>query len=111
MRLFLGDGAVFDATGHDQELARVQPDVPVPKLHPKVAPDDEEQFVLVVVVPDERTQELGELDLLPVQLADDPRTPEVAEHRQLLSKVHLLHDKHPLLGPSFSDNRSWRSQR
>jgi hypothetical protein len=93
VRLLLGDGPVFDATRHDQEFALFQPDVPIPKLHAKPAFDDEEEFVLVVVVvPDERPVELDQLDLLAVQLADDRRLPRVAERRQLLAEVHLLHD-------------------
>jgi hypothetical protein len=63
----LSHGPVFDATRHDQEFALLKPDVPIPKLHAKPTPDDEEQLVLVVVVvPYERPLELDQLDLLAV---------------------------------------------
>ena len=105
VRLLFGDGPMFNATRHDQELACYQPDVPIPKLHAKPALDDEEEFVLVVVVvPDERPLELDQLHLLAVQLADNLRLPLVAELRQLLAEVHLVHDRLRLTGASSS---SW----
>jgi hypothetical protein len=88
---------VFDAAGDDQELALLQPDLPIPKLHPKPAFDDEEKFVLVVVVvPDERPRELHQLDLLTVKFANDLRFPLLAEQPQFLGKVDLFHDSSEL---------------
>jgi hypothetical protein len=85
VRLLLDDGPVLDATGHDQELALLQPHVTIPKLHAKPAFDDQEEFVLMVVVmPDEQPLELDQLDLLAVLFANDLRLPLVAEQRQLL---------------------------
>jgi hypothetical protein len=76
VRLLLGHGPDFDAGRHDQEFAYFQPDVSIPELHAEPAFDDEEEFVLgVVVVPDERPLELDQLHLLAVQLADDLRFP------------------------------------
>jgi len=67
--------------------------VPIPKLHAEAALDDEEHFVLVVVVvPDERPLKLDQLDLLAVQLADDFRLPLLAELRQLLGQVDFFHE-------------------
>jgi hypothetical protein len=78
--LLVCNGAVFDPTGHDQELALFQPFVAIPELHAKAALHHEEEFVLVVVfVPDELTQELDQLHLLAVQFPDDLRTPVFAE--------------------------------
>jgi hypothetical protein len=41
----LGDGPMFHATGHDQELAFFEVDVLIPELHPKPFLDDQEEFV------------------------------------------------------------------
>jgi hypothetical protein len=92
--LFFGDGPMFDATRHDQEFALLQPDVPIPKLHAEAPFHDKEQFVLlVVVVPDEQPLLLDQFHLLAVQFADDLWLPLVAELRQLLDEIDLLHDR------------------
>jgi hypothetical protein len=89
----LGDRPVFDATGNDQELAFLQPDVPIPERHVEAALHHQEQLVLVVVVvPDELALELDPLDLLAVQFADDRRISVVAKPRQLLAEVDLPYD-------------------
>src|SRR5262245_10772436 len=101
MSLLLSDGPVFDATRDDQELAFFKPDVPIPKLHTKPTFDDEEKFVLMVVmVPDERPLEFDQFHLLLIQLADDLRFPLVAEQRQLLAEIDFLHDRplSPMVG-------------
>jgi hypothetical protein len=55
------------------------------------AAQDEEQLVLaLVVVPDELAFELRELDVLTVELADDPGTPTLRELPELLREVDLL---------------------
>src|SRR5262249_4966119 len=78
----LGNGPVFDATRHDQEFALFEPDVPILELHAEAALDDQEEFVLVVVVvPDERPLELDQLHLLAVQFTHDLRLPLLAEQR------------------------------
>jgi hypothetical protein len=65
--------------------------------------DDQEQFVLVVVVvPDERPLEFDQLDHLAVQLTDDFRLPVVAELRQFLAEIHLVHDLLRFSGASRS---------
>src|SRR5262245_40663722 len=89
---------MLDATGHDQELALLQPNVPVPELHAEAALDHEEKLVLVVVmVPDERTPELDQFDLLTVQFAHDPGLPLLGEPGELLPEVDLLHAWHSCL--------------
>ena len=90
MNFLLGDGAMFDAPGDDQELPFLQPDLTITELHDEASLHDQEEFVLVVVaVPDELAPELDELDVLAVQLADDFGTPVVVEEGQLLVQVHL----------------------
>jgi hypothetical protein len=55
VRLLVGDRPMFDATGHHQEFALFEPDVPIPEFHAEAALHHQEQFVLLVVVmPDER---------------------------------------------------------
>jgi hypothetical protein len=107
--LLIGDGPVFDATGDDQELAFFEPDVSIPKLHPKPAFDDEKQFVFIIMVmPDERTLELDQLHLLAIQLANDLRLPPVAEQTELLLQVHFVHGLAPPSAALFSAmNGKW----
>ena len=72
--------------------------MPVAELHAKAALDDQEQLVLAfVVVPDERPPEPDELDLLAVQLADDPGRPRLGEAGELLGEVDLAHAFRSLL--------------
>ena len=67
-------GPMLDAARHDQELALLDPLLPIAKVHPESAPDDQEQLVFVLVVmPDELPLELHQLHVLAVQLADDAR--------------------------------------
>src|SRR5579864_2220945 len=93
VRHLLSDRPMFDATRNDQEFAFFEPDMPILKLHAEAAFDNEDQFVLVVVVVQyERPLEFDQLHHLAIQLADDLRLPLVAELRQLLFQVHLVHD-------------------
>src|SRR5262249_30101323 len=67
-----------------------QPHMPVAELHPEPPLDHQEKLVLVlVVVPDERAQELDQLHLLPVQLGNHLRLPVLAEACELLGEVAL----------------------
>ena len=64
---FLGHGTMLDAARHDQELAFLQPNVAIPKLHPKTALQHQEKLILLaVVMPRERPLKLDQFDLLPV---------------------------------------------
>ena len=67
---------MFHAPRHDEELPRFELNVPFAEADAESSLYDEEKFVLAIVpVPDEFTCELGQLDLLPVQLADDSGAP------------------------------------
>ena len=78
--LFLGNGAVLHAPWYDHELPLLQPDVAVTILHAELPANDQKQLILLIVlVPDKLALELHEVDVLPVQLADDPRVPMIVE--------------------------------
>ena len=80
MDLLFGDRSVLDASGHDEELALFQPNVAVPELHPESPLDHQEESVFVVVlVPDKLALEFYQLDVLPVQFANDLGAPVVVE--------------------------------
>ena len=82
--------AMLDAPGHDEELALFQPDVAIPEFHPESPLDDKEEFIFVVVlVPDKLALEFYQLDVLPVQLPDDPGALVIVEEGELLTQVHL----------------------
>ena len=87
-----GCGAMFDATGNDQQLAFFQPDLPVPEIHPESSLHHQEQLVLIfVMMPDKLALELDEFDLLTVQLADDFGTPVVVKLGELLLDIYFFH--------------------
>ena len=93
VHLFFGNRPVLDATRNDQKLALLQPYVVIAEFHPKSALDHQEQLVLVIVMmPDERLGKLDQLDVLPVQLTDDPWLEIVIEQGQFLSNVDLFHN-------------------
>ena len=92
MDLLSGDGAMLDATGDDEEFALREGYGAVAKLHLEGALKDQEHLIFgVVLVPDEFTLELDELDVLAVQFADDPGSPVVEEEAQFFSQVYLVH--------------------
>ena len=91
MGLGFGDRLVFYAPGNDEELAFVEFDDPVTKMYRQVAVEDQEELIfLLVMVPDELAFELGELDVLAVEFADDTGTPTFSELLEFLGEVHLV---------------------
>lgn len=85
------DRLVFDAPGNDEEFAFVEFHDPVTQMYRQVAAEDQKELVLVfVMVPDKLTFELGELDVLAVELADDMRAPMFGELLEFLGEVHLV---------------------
>src|SRR6266576_3817015 len=90
VRFLFGHGQMLDAVRNDDELARLDHEVPVSQLHSKPALHDEEQLILaVVVVPDELALELGELDQVVVHLADDLGTPLILKPAEHLGEIDL----------------------
>src|SRR5271157_3376582 len=90
MDLLFGNWAMLDASGHDWKLAFLQPDIAVPELHPESPLDHQEQLVFVVMLmPNKLALEFHQLDVLPVQLANDPGAPVIVEEGELLTQVHL----------------------
>ena len=88
MRLRLGARAVLDARRHDVELARPEHDVAVAELDRQLPLDDEEEVVRVGVrVPDELAARLRDLELVPVEPADDLRLERLVERRELVAEV------------------------
>src|SRR6266700_2784512 len=88
----LGHRAVLDSPRHDDELARSELDLSVLELHPKSTAQSEEHLVFMfVVMPDERALELQQLDLLPVELADDLRPPVLGDESELRGETDLFH--------------------
>tara|TARA_B100000809_G_scaffold26820_1_gene23426 strand:- start:483 stop:821 length:339 start_codon:yes stop_codon:yes gene_type:complete len=87
--LGFGDRLVFHSPGNDEELAFVEFDDPIAKMYRQVAVEDQEELVLsLVMVPDELTFELGELDVLAIELADDTGAPMFSELLEFLGEVN-----------------------
>lgn len=90
--LFLRHRAVLHAARDDQEFVFGQFYLAVPELHCETAFDDQEHFILVVVlVPHEFALELDQLDFLAVQFAYDPGIPVVVEKAEFLREVDFFH--------------------
>ena len=91
MGLGFGDRLVFHSPGNDEELAFVEFDDPIAKMYRQVAVEDQEELVLVLVmVPDELAFELGELDVLAVEFADDTGAPMFSELLEFPGEVDLV---------------------
>jgi hypothetical protein len=80
--LLLGDRAVFDALGHDEELAGAERDIPVAQSDAQPPLENEEEVVAVGMgVPDEFALQLHDHDVMAVKLATifgDHRSSKVA---------------------------------
>jgi hypothetical protein len=101
VNLLFGDRTMFDATGHDEELPLLQTDVTLPELHPESSFDHQEEFIFaVMLVPDKLTLELGQLDVLPVQLAHNLGAPVIVEESELFPDIHL---GYPSASEGFGD--------
>jgi len=89
--LALGIGLVGDALGHDEHLARADAHRAVAKVDAQLALDHHEGLVgLLVIVPDEITLQLHDLELVVVHLGDHPGLPVIAEQAEFLSEVDRL---------------------
>src|SRR5215207_920505 len=97
LRLLVGQRAVLDAAGDDEEVALVKLDVAVAQVDRQGPVEHEEEIVgLVVLVPDEPPLDLDDLDVVVVQASDDLRTPGIDEGLELLGQVDLvLHSLSP----------------
>ena len=89
-------GPVFDAAGHDNELAGFDPLGAIisgfTKVHPEAALHHQKHFVFIfVMMPGERPFELHQLEILIVQLADNSRVPVIIYDRKLLREIDLVH--------------------
>jgi hypothetical protein len=94
------DGRCSTPWGDDDELAWKDRDVALRSAfansHFQCAFNHEEQLVLdIVMVPDEFTLQLHQLDLQIVHLADDLRTVLVVKQQKLLDQIDLLHLSSP----------------
>jgi hypothetical protein len=92
MNLVDGDWPMFDAAGHDQQLAFFQPNLPVTKIHAEASLNDQEKLVLMfMVMPDELALKLDQFDLLTIQFANDPGVPVVVELGEFLLDIYFFH--------------------
>jgi len=92
MDLLVGSRTMLNSTGHDDEFTFVEGFHSVPELHFERTPNDKKKLVLQIVsVPDEFTLELGQPDMLAVELADDSRIPVIGEERELFADVDLIY--------------------
>src|SRR2546423_1675993 len=83
-------GPMLDTARHNDDVTGRQVDRAISKFHAKRSAMHQEQLVLVIVMmPYERSGELDELHLLPVQLSDDPRIPLIIDRRKFFREGYL----------------------
>ena len=84
--------SMLDASRDDEELAGMEVDDLISKLHPKRASDDQKHLVFVGMgVPHELALNLDQLDQLTVELAHDLGEPAVFEQTEFLGEIDLFH--------------------
>jgi hypothetical protein len=89
---FVGYGTMLDAARHYDKLAFLDPFMTVTKLHPEAAFDHQEHFILVfMVVEDEFTLDLVELDILAVEFGGDVGLPVFGDFGELVGEVDFGH--------------------
>lgn len=82
---------MLHAARHDENIARFEIDGAIAKLHSKAAAMDEKELVFSrMVVPLEGAEDLHELHVLTIELADDPRIPVIVDRLELPGEHHLL---------------------
>jgi antitoxin VapB len=83
---------VFDSSRYDNKLAFLNPLVPVPKLHPEAAFDNEEHFIFLFMMMEyELALQLIELHMLPIEFGSDVWLPVFGNLRELLGDVDFVH--------------------
>ena len=83
---------MLDAAGNDDEFAFFDPLVVVAEFHAEAAFDDEEQFVLMLVlVEDEFSFELVELDVLAVEFGGNVGLPVFGDFGELFGEIDFGH--------------------
>src|SRR5262249_12698120 len=76
----IGDGSMLDTPRNDQELSCLEPNEPIAKLHAESTLHDEKQLILVLMmVPDKRSEEFHQFDMLAIEFASDFRAPLFGE--------------------------------
>jgi hypothetical protein len=92
VNFFIGDGAMLDAPGNNDEFTRMDDSLAMAKLHAESAFRDQEQFVfLIVMMPDKFSFDLYGFDVRVVELPDDARMPIVREAAEFFGQTYGLH--------------------
>ena len=89
--LLVGLRAVLNATGHHEQLPRLEFDITVSQMDGQPTTDHEEEVVgLLVPVPDEASLDLDDLDLVVVDVPDDSWLVGLVEECELSREVDLV---------------------
>lgn len=90
--LLLGDRPMFYSGRHNKKLAFFELDPPIAQFDIQPAFHDQEHFVcLVMVMPDELAYEFDNLDVLSVELCNDPRRPVFVQEAKFICKDYFIH--------------------
>src|SRR5712692_9808835 len=90
--LFLSHGPVLDTSQYHDELALLQPHMPVTELDAEAPFDHQEHLVFgLMMMPDELPFQLDELHQLAVELGSDVGLPVLPDLGEFLGNVYLFH--------------------
>jgi hypothetical protein len=111
MDFVVGDRAMLNAMGNDDEFAFANYGFMIAKLHTQHAFDHEEKFVFnIVMVPDEFAFDLDDLNHAVVDDAYLPLIPEIGESAEFFRKIYGLHGILPELSTNLLQRRSPRPE-
>ena len=92
VNFFIGCRPVFGSAWDNEKFARGQLYRAPPELHAHLAPDWHEELVFLSMgVPNELPLKFHEADYLPVEFADNGRTPMLVDLAEFFCKHDLLH--------------------
>jgi hypothetical protein len=78
----------------NEDVARIEHYVSISEGDRETATDDQEEVIsFIMLVPDERALDLDDLQLVIIELADNPRHVGLVQQREVLSQIDLVVDR------------------
>jgi hypothetical protein len=88
--LLVGIWAMLNTARNNEDVARVEHYVSISEGDRETATDDQEEVIsFIMLVPDERALDLDDLQLVIVEVADNPRHVGLVQQREVLSQIDL----------------------
>ena len=92
VHFFFSYRAVLHPLGHDEQLSRLQMNVPIPQLNDEVPLQHQEEIIrFVVLVPCKLALQLDHHEVMTVELAHRSGLPVLGKRRELVCEIDALH--------------------